>query len=120
MGKKSIRLVEDTESLRILLREFLEMNYYIVYEASGYREGIEHLKNHIDLVITDHSLPDGDGFDMIKAIRNVKPTLPVIMMTGKGDEHVAIKALRCKVADYIKKPLQLAYLKKRLTELLGG
>jgi DNA-binding response OmpR family regulator len=41
MGKKSILLVEDTDSLRTMLREFLEMNYYSVYEAPGLLKNVE-------------------------------------------------------------------------------
>ena len=117
MDKKSILLVEDNTCLRCLLKDYLERSYN-VYEASGYHEAIEHLDSHIDLAITDHDLPDGDGFGVIKAFRGINPTIPVIMITGNGNKSIQRRALKLLVADYIEKPLKIKHLGQRISEIL--
>ena len=117
MDKKSILLVEDNTCLRCLLKDYLGKNYN-VYEASGYREAIEHLDSKIDLAITDHDLPDGDGFEVIKAFRKINPTIPIIMITGNGNKSIEETALKLRVADYIEKPLRIKHLEQRISEIL--
>ncbi|KAF0145306.1 MAG: AraC family transcriptional regulator [Nitrospirae bacterium] len=119
MKRKSILLVEDDAGVRITLRELIEQEY-AVFEASDYAEAVEQLKNPIDIALIDYVLPGIDGFELIKTIRKVKPSLPVIVMTGFSTESVMMKAVRTGVTDYIKKPLNLAHLKRRLSCLLEG
>lgn len=56
----------------------------------------------------------------MKAIREIKPKLPVIFMTAYSTDNVAIKAFRSGVTDYIRKPLSFAYLRAKLSEILEG
>ncbi|TAL26647.1 MAG: response regulator transcription factor [Nitrospirae bacterium] len=119
MQKKSILLVEDDAGVRITLRELIEQEY-IVLEASNYTEAVNQLKNSVDLALVDYVLPDVDGFELINTIRKLKPSLPVIIMTGFSTESVMMKAVKTGVTDYIKKPLNLAHLKRRLSYLLEG
>jgi YesN/AraC family two-component response regulator len=119
MKNKSILLVDDDEVVRTMIKGFLEKEYN-VFEASNYSEAVKLLKYPIDFALIDYILPDSDGFDLLKAIREEKVTLPAIIMTGYSNEAVVIKALRSAVADYIKKPVKLSYLRKRLSEILKG
>jgi YesN/AraC family two-component response regulator len=119
MDKKNILLVDDDATIRDLIKDALKKEYNIL-EASGYSEAVKLFKYPIDLALIDYVLPDSDGFEVLKAIRDVKPALPAIIMTGYSNENVVIKALRTEVADYIKKPVKLAYLRRRLSEILGG
>lgn len=118
--KKSILLVDDDSAVRELIRFALEKKKYYVLEASSYSEAIEQLRKPIDLAIIDYILPDRDGFEVFKRIREVKPTLPAIIMTAYSTEDVVINALRTGVTDYIKKPLSLSYLTGKISEMLGG
>ncbi|MBI4689702.1 MAG: response regulator transcription factor [Nitrospirae bacterium] len=118
MEKKSILLVEDDMQIRESTKLIIETKYHVL-EASDYDEAIAELKNPLDLAIIDYILPDYDGFDLLKEIRKVKPSLPVIMMTGYGTEQVAMRALRMGATDYIKKPLDIPYLMNKISELLG-
>ena len=118
MKRKAILLVEDEAVVRDMIRGALEREYDVL-EASTYSEALRHLAHHIDLALVDYALPDRDGFEVLKAVREAQPSLPVILMTGYGSEHVVIKALREGVTDYIKKPLSFSYLMKRLSEILG-
>jgi YesN/AraC family two-component response regulator len=102
-----------------MIKGFLEKEYNVL-EASSYSGGVKLLRYPIDLALIDYILPDSDGFDLLKAIREEKVALPAIMMTGYSNEAVVIKALRSAVADYLKKPIKLSYLRRRLSEILGG
>jgi YesN/AraC family two-component response regulator len=118
MKRKTILLVEDELVVREMIRGALEREYDVL-EASTYSEAVSQLTHHIDLALIDYALPDRDGLEVLKAIREAQPTLPVILMTGYGSEHMVIKALRVGVTDYIKKPLSFSYLMKRLSDILG-
>jgi len=119
VDRKTILLVEDDGVLRDLIKGVLERQYKVV-EASRYSEAVAHIRSHMDLALIDYSLPDGNGLDVMKALREVNPDLPVVMMTAYSTENLAIKALRTGATDYLKKPLSLAYLTGKLSEILGG
>lgn len=119
MDKKSILLVEDDPIVRDIIKSALGKEYNIL-EASSYSETIKLIRYPIDVAIIDYILPDKDGFEVLKALREVEPSLPAIIMTGYSDENLVIKAIRKEVADFIKKPLDLSYLRRRLSELFGN
>lgn len=119
VNKKTILLVEDDTVVREVIKDALKREYNVL-EASGYSEAIKLFSYPIDLALIDYILPDGDGFEVLKAIREVKPELPAIIMTAYSNENVVLMAIRTEVADYIKKPLKLAYLRKRLSVILGN
>lgn len=119
MEKKTIFVVEDDGIIRDIMRGALEREYNVL-EASKCSEAADLLGNVIDLALIDYMLPDGDGIRLLRAIREVKPGLPVIIMTAYGSEDVAIEALRAGATDYVKKPLVLAYLRKKVSDILAG
>jgi DNA-binding NtrC family response regulator len=112
--KKTILIVDDSV-VRSLLKDTLEEEYHVL-EASTCQEVIEQLTNPIDLALIEFILPDAYGSEVLNEIRKAKPEIPIIM-TGYGGKP-ALKALGN--VDYIKKPFQLAYLRKRVSEKLGG
>jgi len=119
MEKKTVLLVEDDTLVRGLLVSAFEREYNIL-EASECSEAAKLLCNPIDIAIIDYVLPDGNGFDVLKAVREVKPDLPIIIMTAYSTEGLVIRALRAGAAEYVKKPLVLAYLRKKVSDILGG
>jgi two-component system response regulator YesN len=119
MGKKTILLVEDDHVLRDLIRGALEREYNVL-EASSFSEAKKKTGTPIDLALIDYDLPDGTGLDIVEEFRSAKPHLPVILVTAYGSEQMAIKALRSGVTDYIRKPLSVVYLMRRLAEILEG
>ena len=119
MDKKTILIVEDERLVREMLIDALRRDY-IVLEAADYSGVIPLLNQQIDLALIDYHLPDSDGFEVLKSLRKVKPDIPAIIMTAFGSEGVVIRALRSNVADYIKKPLRISYLKSRLSEIFTG
>ena len=119
MDRKNILLIDDDNVVRDMIKDSLEKEYNVI-EASTYTDVMNLLENPIDLALIDYVLPDADGFDVLQTLRASRPALPAIMMTGYSNETVVIKALRTEIVDYMKKPLKLSYLKKRLSEILGG
>lgn len=118
MEQKSILLVDDDSTIREVIGDALD-GQYTIFEASCYSEAIKFSNQQIDLALIDYVLPDSDGFETLQALRKWFPALPAIIMTAYGSESVALKAMRSKVTDYIKKPLKLSYLKLRISEILG-
>ncbi|MCL4474955.1 MAG: response regulator transcription factor [Nitrospirae bacterium] len=119
LEKKSVLLVEDDSVVRDMIRGTLEREYGVL-EASKCSEAVSHLKNPIDLALLDYDLPDGDGFEVLKAIRELNQAIPVILITAYGHEELVIKAFRSGVVDYIKKPICFKYLLGKVSEILRG
>lgn len=115
--KKIVLLIEDDAMVRDIIRSAFEREYTVL-EASGCAEATRLLGNTYDIAIIDYMLPDGDGISVLKAIRQVKLMLPVIIMTAYSSEDVVIKALQAAATDYIKKPLVLSSLRKKVANLL--
>lgn len=112
--KNTILLVDDDPVVRDIIKVALEGRYEVL-TASNYSEAITYLGDRIDLALIDYVLPDGDGLDLLKAIRAVRPELSVIIMTGYSTEAVIIKALRAGATDYIKKPVSIKYLSEKIS-----
>ncbi len=118
--KNTILVIEDEQVIREMIKIALQRNYNII-EASSCKEAIDLLKiESIDLVLVDYMLPDGRGFKVVQEVQNGDNRIPVIFMTAYGTESVAIQALRTGVVDYIKKPINLPYLRQRVHEILSG
>ncbi len=116
--KKTILLVDDDEAVRDVICGILEQDYKVI-EASRCAEVRSLLNCRPDLVILDYMLPDGNGFDVLKLLRQEDLTVPAIMITAHSDEELVIQAIRKEVADYIRKPIRLVYLRNRLAEIFG-
>ena len=80
---KSVLIIDDQGSIRTLLKRFLE-NDYIVYLAENGKEGLATFKDHdIDIILTDIQMPDMDGYELSKAIRE-SSNVPIVYMSGYG------------------------------------
>ncbi len=117
MFKKSLLLVDDDAVIRDVIKSALNNDYH-VFEASTYLDVMKFPFQSVDLVIIDYILPDRDGFEVLRSLRERNPALPAIIITGWGDEDVIIRALRENATDYIKKPVNLRYLRERVSDIL--
>jgi len=114
----TILVVDDEPRIRDLVRMNLEMERYCVLEASDGREALDQLREHLpDLVVLDVMLPDMDGFETLKAIREVS-TVPVIMLTVRQNEQDKIRGLDLGADDYLAKPFSPRELLSRIRALL--
>lgn len=113
-----IGIIEDDEALREGLKLAFELEGYKAVCAGTMREGWEMFeKKRCDLAILDCSLPDGNGFDLLKRLRE-RSDLPVLMLTARNSEMDEIKGLELGVNDFMKKPFSLAVLQARVRKIL--
>lgn len=114
----TILLIDDEQLVRDELGGLLEDEGYRVITGADGREGLELFsRDQPDMVITDVRMPRGDGLSLAVAIRELSPTTPVTVITGHGNEQMAIYALRAGVTDFIKKPVRLEDLTAALARM---
>lgn len=91
--KKKILVIEDNDSLREILKNYLESSGYEVMAGADGQEGIMLLKKHPDfnLVITDFRMPKANGIEIIKFIRQRDPDVKIVLLTG-GDMRIVFPA----------------------------
>ena len=111
-------LIDDDVSLAKMLHEFLELHGFRVDVVHEGEAGLQRIDtDQPDLVILDVMLPDISGFDVLKRLR-VDHTLPVIMLTARGDESDRIFGLMGGADDYLPKPFNPLELTVRIQAIL--
>jgi two-component system response regulator YesN len=86
-------------------------NYHIIVEKNKQRACEFFFRNRVDLVLLNHT-PDDPCTDLLRVLRFVAPSMPVIIMTAWGSEELAVTVFRNGASDYLKKPLNIAELKQ--------
>lgn len=116
--KKSVLIVEDELRIRFLLRDYLIKDDFNVFEASNGEEGLFIFSTQkIDLVLLDIMMPVMDGFTMLEKLREVS-TVPVILLTAKGEEEDKLQGYDYGADDYITKPFSPKVLIAKVKALL--
>lgn len=100
-----VLVAEDEESFLLVLTTVLEAsNRFEVYPCDSGDEAVEVLKrSHFDVIILDHKMPGMTGLNVLQWLHEQKSTIPVIMLTGAGSEHIAVEAMKLGAYDYIHK-----------------
>ncbi len=107
-------LVEDDENLGLSLKKFLESEGYQVSHAKSLEEAESKYNESIELVILDWMLPDGQGIDYLKKMRNENISIPFIMLTARNELIDKVLGLETGANDYITKPFEPRELVARL------
>lgn len=116
--RKNILIVEDEIRIRFLLRDYFQEEDFLVYEAENGKEALEIFKsNKIDLIILDIMMPVMDGLTVLEKIREVS-TIPVILLTAKGQEEDKLQGYDFGADDYITKPFSPKVLVAKVKALL--
>lgn len=115
---KKIYLVEDEKSLNILLEKYLQREGYEVTTFSNGKSAIERIKDVPDLWILDIMLPDIDGYEIIKTIKENNKSTPVIFMSARNEELDRVVGLELGSDDYLSKPFLPRELVIRTNKLL--
>ena len=119
--RKKILLVDDDESLRMIAREALQYQNYIVIEASDGNQALELLRVHKpDLILLDIMLPGIDGLKIAQIVKSNISTshTPVIFLTAKGQTEDKVRALKAGGDDYLVKPFDSTELAARIESIL--
>lgn len=115
---KTILIIDDDIKLCQLLRDYLQQFGYQVEAINHPQEGLRWLKNNCpDLIILDIMLPDLDGFQVLKKLRE-KDQIPVIMLTARGEVADRIVGLELGADDYLPKPFEPRELVARIQTVL--
>lgn len=118
-AQRRILIVEDDDSIALGLKLNLEAEGYLVVVAGDGEQGLElAARDGFDLVILDVMLPKLNGFEMVRLLRETGGTVPVIMLSARGDESDKVMGLELGAEDYITKPFGLAELLARVKAVL--
>lgn len=103
-----ILLIDDEANIRRALREILEYESFEVDEAMDGKAGLKLVENNnFDAVLCDIKMPKLDGMEFLDKVMAIRPELPVIMITGHGNEDTAFEAAKRGAFDFIQKPVDL-------------
>ncbi|OAB35315.1 response regulator transcription factor [Paenibacillus glacialis] len=113
-----ILVVEDDQEIQELIKQFLMTQQYSVEVASDGLEGMKQFnKQSFDLILLDVMMPNLDGFEVAKMIRN-ESNVPIIMLTALEEEQEQMKGFDIGIDDYITKPFSFHVLIRRVKAVL--
>ncbi|MCY3022831.1 MAG: response regulator transcription factor [Planctomycetota bacterium] len=119
MSSGTVLVIEDDTSIRRGIVDALELGGYATLEAPDGIKGLSAaLTAHCDLVLLDLVLPGPDGFEILRQVREARPTLPVIILTAKGEENDRVRGLKLGADDYVVKPFGVRELLARTEAVL--
>lgn len=114
-----ILVVEDNKNLRKLMVTYLKKNNYEPLEAEDGVQALEVLdRNHVDLIITDIMMPNIDGFELTKELREANYMLPILFVTAKESIDDKKKGFLIGADDYMVKPVDMDEMVLRVGVLL--
>jgi signal transduction histidine kinase/CheY-like chemotaxis protein len=113
-----VLIVDDDPEVRRVTAEYLEHTGFTVFEAESGSKALELLDGggRIDLLLVDFAMPEMDGAELLRRVRQIRPGLPALMVTGYIKDRASLDALDVAV---LHKPFPLAVLGARIHELLG-
>jgi two-component system, OmpR family, alkaline phosphatase synthesis response regulator PhoP len=117
--KANILIVEDEENILDAIKMNLELeDYHVIAVEDGANAVKTFSANMIDMVILDVMLPNKNGFDICREIREIDKTIPILFLTAKDSGEDKIKGLKLGADDYLTKPFNLEELLLRVNNLL--
>jgi two-component system, chemotaxis family, chemotaxis protein CheY len=115
-------VVEDSTTIRMILKKYLGKMGFDVVEAGNGREGLDRLREmtRTDVVLVDWNMPEMNGVDFVRAVRadHGYDILPLIMVTTNSEFENVAEALSAGANEYVMKPFTLEMIREKL-ELLG-
>src|SRR5512138_1575929 len=103
-GPIGVLIIEDEPAIRRFLRVSLAGSGYRVVEAGSGHEALRRLRlDRPDIIILDLGLPDVDGLDLIREVRQASP-VPIVILSSRADERGKVEALDLGADDYVTKP----------------
>jgi len=116
--RRRILVIDDEERMVRFIRLNLEHDGFLVSEAFNGKQAIQRLRDTTpDLILLDVMMPDIDGFEVLQMIREIS-SVPVIMLTAKGEEDDRVRGLELGADDYVTKPFSPRELVSRVKAVL--
>ncbi len=122
-GAIKVLVVDDQNSVRQMTRMALEeIGFRHIHEAENGVQAMETASvQPLDLIISDYNMPEMDGLGLLRAVRGhpVARKVPFIMLTGRGDRELVVKAAQAGVNNYLVKPFTSAILRDKIEQVIG-
>ncbi|MEX2216358.1 MAG: response regulator transcription factor [Phycisphaeraceae bacterium] len=119
MSTYTLLVVEDDPAIRRGIVDALKFEGYQVFEAADGAAGLTSaLQLNCHLILLDLVLPKRDGLSILKEVRAARPTLPVIILTARGEESDRVSGLKLGADDYVVKPFSIKELLARVQAVL--
>ena len=119
-SQHTVLVVEDTQDIVMGLKDLLEHDGYAVTVAGTCASAIEHVRTqHVNAILLDLTLPDGDGLEVMKAAHSLDPTLPVIIVTANTSTDKTVGSLTRGAFNYLIKPYNKEELRQTLRRAIG-
>jgi putative two-component system response regulator len=114
-------VVDDDVSVRGILARVLTDQGYVVTEASGTADALAVLirDGEVPLIVSDLNMPDRDGRELLREVRNRYPDTAVVMLTGDDNVAKAVECLKIGASDYLSKPVQVQEVRARIDKALA-
>lgn len=109
-----VLVVDDEPPIRKLLRMGLSTQGYEILEAPNGKSALELLSQNLDLIVLDLGLPDMQGLELLRLIRARNESIPVVVLSSRGDETGKVQALDLGADDYVTKPFGMDELLARM------
>lgn len=121
MSEKTILLVDDAAVMRMMLKKILlENGYNVVGEAENGQKAVEKYKElNPKLVIMDITMPELNGIEATKAIKEADPSALIIMCSAMGQQSMVIEAIQAGARDFIVKPFQHERVVEAVKKVIG-
>jgi len=113
-----VLIVDDEPPIRKLLRMGLGTQGYHIIDAPNAKTALELMSAEPDLVILDLGLPDMQGLDLLRQIRQLREDVPIVVLSSRGDEVAKVEALDLGADDYVTKPFGMDELLARIRAAL--
>ena len=113
-----VLVVDDEPPIRKLLRMGLGTQGYQTMDAPNAKTALDLMANQPDLVILDLGLPDMQGLELLRQIRSRTETVPIVVLSSRGDEVTKVEALDLGADDYVTKPFGMEELLARIMAAL--
>ena len=118
-----VLIVDDQNSVRQMTRLTLEeIGIRNIHEAENGRQAMDTAAvQPIDLIISDFNMPEMDGLGLLRAVRGhpVTRKVPFILLTGRGDRELVVKAAQAGVNNYLVKPFTADILRAKIEQVIG-
>lgn len=116
--RRKILVVDDEERMVRFIRLNLEHDGFFVSEAFNGKQALQRIRDETpDLILLDVMMPDMDGFEVLEMVREIN-SVPVIMLTAKGEENDRVRGLELGADDYVTKPFSPRELTSRIKAVL--
>jgi CheY-like chemotaxis protein len=116
----TILVVDDEPGIRTMIQFELSQQGYEILTAESGVKALEMLDGRkVDLILTDMRMPQMDGLELIARVRQILPTIPIVLMTGFVEERVR-KVQEQKVSGTLNKPFTIDQLAEMVHKVLGG